>query len=131
MTHLNLRTGLLTLAAMTLTFPSASAMAADVNAPAASTFIVKSAADANIRRAAKAHKKGEFEDSIRINHRALKTSLSSKRAAIVHSNLCATYATVGEMNKAQAACSAALELRPDYAPAVANKTALTVKLAQK
>lgn len=131
MTHLNLRAGLLTVAAMTLTFPAASAMAADVSAPAASTFIVKSAADANIRRATKAFNKGEFESSIRIHHRALKTSLSSKRAAIVHSNLCATYATVGEMDKAQAACSAALELRPDYAPAVANKSALTVQLAQK
>lgn len=131
MTHLNFRTGLLTLAAMTLTFPAASAMAADVSAPAASSFIVKSAADDNIRRAAKAYKKGEIETSIRINRRALNSSLSAKRAAIAHSNLCASYATIGEMDKAQAACAAALELRPDYAPAMANKAALTVKLAQK
>lgn len=131
MTNLNLRTGVLTLAALTLTFPAASAMAADVSTPAASTFIVKSAADDNIRRGAKAFRKGEIENSIRIHQKALKTSISSKRAAIAQSNLCAAYATVGQLEEAQAACSAALELRPGYEPAMVNKQALTVKFAQK
>ena len=52
-------------------------------------------------------------------------------AAIAQSNLCAAYAAMGDMDDAKAACDAAIELRADYAPAIANKTALTVKLAEK
>lgn len=134
MTHLKLRHGLLTLATAALTLPAASAIAADVTpqtTTASATFIAKSAADSRIREGAKAFKRGDFERSISYSRSALKQSLSRKRAAIAHSNLCAAYASIGEMEKASASCHAALELRPGYEPAVTNKAALTIRLANK
>ena len=130
MTKFSFRRSLAGLTAAALTFSAASAMAADVTPLENASFVVKSASDTNIRLAVKAFNKGEFDRSINFNQRALKGSLSSKRAAIAHSNLCAVYATVGEMDKAATACAAALELRSDYAPALENKAALTVQLAQ-
>lgn len=131
MTHLKLRHGLLTLATAVLAFPAASAMAADAVPPTSTAFVAQSAADAQIRAGAKAFRKGEFERSITYSRRALKSSLSSKRAAIAHSNLCAAYGSLGDMEKAATSCASALELRPGYEPAVTNKAALTVQLAQK
>ena len=131
MTNFSLRKGLVGLTIATLSFSAASAMAADASAPASASFVVKSAADGNIRSAAKAFKKGEFAQSASYSRIALKSNLSDRRAAIAQSNLCAAYAAMGDMDDAKAACDAAIELRADYAPAIANKTALTVKLAEK
>lgn len=131
MTYATLKkAGLATLAAiaMTATLPAASAVAAD--APSAN-FVVKSTTDARIKLGVKAFNKGDFERSASYNRQAIKASLSRRKTAIAQSNLCATYAALDMMDDAQTACTAALELRPDYAPAQANKAALTIRLAQK
>jgi len=114
--------------AITTTLPAASAMAAD---PSTHSFVVKSTTDGKIKIGVKAFKKGNFEKSIRITQSALNSSLSPKKAAIAHSNLCAAYAKLNQLDKAKQACSAALELRPSFEPAKINKTALTIRLAQK
>jgi len=123
--------------ALTVTLPAASAMAADAStasaAPVTSTavFQVKSAADGKIRAGVSAFEKGDYQKALTFNRSALSGGgLSPRKAAIVQSNLCAAYAMIGEMDKASSACATALELRPNYAPAKANKAALTVKLAQ-
>lgn len=133
MTKLSLKHGLIGLTAAALTFSASSAMAADVTpqAQAQATFTAKSAADTNIRLSAKAFRAGDFQRSVKYSNLALKSSISSKRAAIAQSNLCAAHAKLGQMNEASAACAAALELRPNYAPAIENKAALTIRLAQK
>lgn len=131
MTHSIIRKGLMTVAALAITFPAASAMAADVSAPTEASFVVKSASDNLIRMGVKAFRKGNFEKSVRLNQAAIKTSLSAPREAIAQSNLCASYALLGDMEQAQAACTAALELRPGLTQAQTNKAALTIKLAQK
>lgn len=131
MTYTSLKkAGLATLAALaiTATLPAASAMAAD--APT-NGFVVKSTTDGRIKLGVKAFKKGDFERSASYNRQAIKASLSRKKTAIAQSNLCAAYAKLDLMDEAQTACTAALELRPDYAPALANKAALTIRLAQK
>ena len=119
------------LALMATSLPAASAMAGDVSASPVSEFTVKSSADRNIRSSAVEFRKGNVEQSVKYSKRALKSSLSAKRAAIAHSNLCAAYAVLGEIENAKTACASALELRPDYAPAQNNKSALTYQLAQK
>ena len=131
MTYLTLKkAGLATLAALAITaaLPAASAMAAD---GPASEFVVKSTTDGRIKLGVKAFKKGNFEKSASYSRQALKASLSRKKTAIAQSNLCAAYAKLDMIDEAQTACSAALDLRPDYAPAQANKAALTIRLAQK
>ena len=45
--------------------------------------------------------------------------------------LAAAQAKLEMLDEAQQACAAALELRPDYEAAVANKASLTIRLAQK
>lgn len=131
MTKTLLKPTLIGLALMASSFPAASAMAADVSAPTAGQFIVKSSADRNIRSSVKAFNRGDLDRSVAYSKRALKSSLSSKRAAIAHSNLCAAYAALGDMDNAKAACESAITLRPDYVPAQNNKSALTYQLAQK
>lgn len=95
MTHTLLKSTFIGLALIATSLPVASAMAADVSAPTASEFVVKSSADRNIRSSAQAFKKGNVEDSIAYSKRALRSSLQTKRAAIAHSNLCAAYAVLG------------------------------------
>lgn len=133
MTHLSLKHGVIAIAAATLTFSASSAMAADVTpqAQTQATFTAKSAADTNIRLSAKAFRTGDFQRSVKYSKMALKSSISNKRAAIAQSNLCAAHAKLGQMSEASAACTAALELRPNYTPAINNKAALTIRLAQK
>ena len=131
MTYATLKkAGLATLAALaiTATLPAASAMAADGQA---NDFVVKSTTDGRIKLGVKAFNKGDFEKSAAYNRQAIRASLSRKKTAIAQSNLCAAYAKLEMMDEAQMACTAALELRPDYAPAQANKAALTIRLAQK
>lgn len=114
--------------AVSATLPTASAMATD--APAGN-FVVQKTTDGRIKLGVKAFKKGDFEKTVRVTRSALNTSLSPKKAAIAHSNLCAAYAKLEMFDEATQACSAALELRPDYEAAVTNKAALTIRLAQK
>lgn len=127
------RTGLVTLAALTFSavLPAASAMAAEGAAKApAGIFQVSSTTDGLVKLGVKAFKRGDYERAIRMNEQALRASLSRRKTAVAQSNLCASYAKLDMMPQAQVACDAALELRPDYAPALANKGALTVRLAQ-
>ena len=130
MTYATLKkAGLATLAALaiTATLPTASAMASDTDAE---NFVVQKTTDGRIKLGVKAFKKGDFEKAVRVTQSALNTSLSPKKAAIAHSNLCAAYAQLEMLDKAQQACAAALELRPDYEPARSNKASLTIRLAQ-
>jgi len=124
------RASLATLAALTITatLPTVSAMAAE--APT-SNFVVKSTTDGRIKLGVKAYKKGNFARSASLHEQALRAALSSKRTAIAHSNLCATYAKLDRMEEARTSCEAALELRPDYSPAQTNKATLEIRLAQK
>jgi len=119
---------ILTALAVTATLPTASAMAAETTT---ANFIVKKTTDGRIKLGVKAFNKGDFEKAVRVTRSALKTGLSSKKKAIAHSNLCAAYAKLDMMNEATESCASALELRPNYAPALANKTSLTIRLAQK
>jgi len=123
------RAGLATFAALTLsvTLPTASAMA---NEAPAGNFNVTSTTDGLIKLGVKAFKRGDYPRAVKMNEQALRSSLSRRKLAIAQSNLCASYAKLEMMDKAQDACVAALELRPDYEPAQANKAALTIRLAQ-
>ncbi len=131
MTNSIVRRSLVSLAAAAMTFPAVSAFAADVTQPTAASFVVTSAADGRIRAGVSAFNKGDFERSISFSRAALKTPLSSKRAAIVHSNLCAAYAGAGDLEKASEACATALEMRPGYDAAETNQAALIALKAQK
>ena len=110
---------------------AASAMAADSTAPATAAFEMSSTTNGKIRAGIKAFKKGDYQRSVTFHKSALKAKMSDRRAAIAQSNLCAAYGQLGELELASEACDTALELRPGYAPAVANREALTIKLAQK
>lgn len=120
-------TALTAMMSIGLTLPAASAMAAE--APAHS-FQVKSSSGSTISAGAKAFKKGQYAKSAMFSRAAIKSSLSHRREAIAQSNLCAAYGAMGEMENARLACKAALDLRSDYAPAIANTKLLTVTLAQ-
>lgn len=131
MTYATLKkASLATLAALaiTATLPTASAMASD--APAGD-FVVQKTTDGRIKLGVKAFKKGDFEKTVRVTRSALNTSLSPKKAAVAHSNLCAAYAKLEMLDEAKQACAAALELRPDYDAAKTNKASLVIRLAQK
>jgi len=131
MTYVTLKkAGLATLTALaiTATLPAASAMAADRSSD---NFVVTTTTDGLVKLGVKAFKRGDFKKSVKYNNQALRSSMSRKKKAIAHSNLCATYAKLEMMDEAQKACTAALELRPDYVAAQANKAALTIRLAQK
>jgi len=127
------RKTLLTLAAVSMMAPAmvpSMAQAGDTttNAP---HMAVKTTSNAYVKLGVKAYKNGEFDRSIAFHKRALNDGLSKSRRAIAQSNLCASYAAIGDMEAATEACDAALELKPGYELAVANKSALTVLLAQK
>ncbi|MGB0906227.1 MAG: tetratricopeptide repeat protein [Maricaulaceae bacterium] len=114
------------LIALGLSLSATSAMAADTTSP---IYQVKNASGGVISAGAKEFRKGNFKKSITYSNAALKSSLSKRRQAIAQSNLCAAYAELGDFNKAGKACTKALVLRPGYAPAAANKAALTIQLA--
>ena len=124
------RASLATLAALTITaaIPTASAMASDI---ATGDFVVQKTTDGRIKLGVKAFNKGDFEKTIRVTRSALARSLSPKKAAIAHSNLCAAYAKLEMLDEAKQACAAALEIRPGYEAAQTNKASLTIRLAQK
>lgn len=126
---MTIRKTLMTLAAVSMMAP-ALATAGDT-APQADAFTVKTTTDYRVKESVKAFKAGNFARSIEYSNRALDAGLSSKRQAIAQSNLCAAYGAINDTAGASEACDKALELRPDYAPALANKSALTVMLAQK
>ena len=114
-----------------LALPAASAMAADAPTAAPVSFSVKTTTDYNVRAGVDAFRKGNFERSVAYNEAAIKSRMSAKRKAVAQSNLCAALANLGELEKAEAACDAALELRPDLKEAAQNKSALNFKLVQK
>lgn len=91
---------------------------------------VMSAANGKMRAAVLEFKRGNYEKAVMFNQYALKDGINRNRKAIVYSNLCATYYAMGDYTKAQNSCRAALELRPQYSPALANTKVVQVKLAQ-
>lgn len=126
LTSPSIKKTLLTLVAAAMLAPAA-AFAGD--APAGLT--VKSTTDGFVKMSVKAFKKGEFQRSADLSRRALKQGISVKRQAVVYGNLCAAEAALGNMEAAGEACAASLEMRPGYAVAEANKSTLTVMLAEK
>ena len=77
----------------------------------------------------KAFKKGDFQRSAKMSEAAIKNKISKRRQAVAQSNLCAALGELGQFEDAANACDTALELRPGYATAEANKSALTIRLA--
>ena len=131
MTYVTLKkAGLAALAAIaiTTTLPTASAMASDAYT---GDFIVQKTTDGRIKLGVKAFNKGHYKKAIRATRSALSTSLSPKKAAVAHSNLCAAYAKLDMLDEAKQACAAALEIRPGYDAAEINKASLTIRVAQK
>lgn len=126
MTSPLIRESLMTIAAAAMMIPTA-ALAAD--APTGLT--VKSTTNGIVKMSVKAFKKGDYERSARLSKKALKAGMSKNRRAIAYTNLCAAEAALGNMEAATEACDTALDLRPGYDFATANKSALTVLLAQK
>ena len=129
----------LTLCALTLSAMSAiailpvSAMADEAKRKTSieyTEFNVAKATNGSVKLGIKAFHKGDYARSIAMHKSALRKGISSRKAAIVHSNLCASWAKLGDYVQAETACEKALELRPDYAPAKANMNRLIVKLAQ-
>lgn len=124
----------LTLCAMgAIAILPASAMADDNKrtAPIEQTdFNVTKATNGAVKLGIKAYHKGDYAKSVALHKSALRQGLSSRKAAIVHSNLCASWAKLGDYVQAETACETALELRPGYEPAQANMDRLTIKLAQ-
>ena len=93
-------------------------------------FSVERTSNPAVRVAVKAFKKGDYAKSVQFSQQALRSGLSKSRASVAQSNLCASHAMLGEMEKAAEACVAALDLKPENETALANSKALTVKLAQ-
>ena len=93
-------------------------------------FNVAKATNGAVKLGIKAFHKGDYARSVALHKSALRQGLSSRKAAIVQSNLCASWAKLGDYVQAETACEKALDLRPDYAPAKANMDRLIVKLAQ-
>ena len=116
---------LLSIAVATMLAPAA-VFAAD----APSGLSVKTTTDPFVKMSVSAFKKGEFQKSADYSRRALKSGMSKKRQAVAYNNLCAAEAALGNVEAAGEACASALELRPGYAVAEANQSALTVLLAE-
>ena len=93
-------------------------------------FEVVQATNGTVKLGVKAFQKGDYARSVALHKSALRQGLSSRKAAIVQTNLCASWAKLGDYVQAETACETALELRPDYGPAKANMNLITVKLAQ-
>ncbi len=130
MTYVTLkRTSLAALVALTLSvsLPAASAMA---NEAPSGNFNVTSTTNGLIKLGVKAFKRGDYKRAIKLTEQATRAPISKKKLSIAYSNLCASYAKVDMIDLAQKACVTALDLRPAYEPAQANKAALTIRLAQ-
>jgi len=126
MTSPLIRKSLMTIAAAAMMLPTA-AFAAD----APSGLTVKSTTNGIVKMSVKAFNNGDYERSAKLSKQALKAGMSKNRRAIAYTNLCAAEAALGNMEAAGEACENALDLRPGYEFAVANKSALTVLLAEK
>jgi len=137
MTYMKTQIANITLSAMTLgcvALLPASAMADEKTAEtvtAESSFNVALTTDGVVKSGVKAYRKGDFEKSIALHNAAIRGRMSKRKTAVAQSNICASWAMIGDLSKAEEACEAALELRPDYAPALANMELLNIKLAQK
>ncbi|WP_427453112.1 hypothetical protein [Litorimonas sp. WD9-15] len=118
------------MAAGSIAFIPASAMAAD-QTETTSQFEVATTTDGVVKSGVKAYRKGDYEKAIALHRAAIKGSMSKRKTAVAQSNLCASWAMMGDLEQAEEACDTALDLRPDYKPALANKELLNIKLAQK
>jgi len=96
-----------------------------------SSFEVVTTTNGKINAGVAAYKRGDFEKAAMFMRSSLKDGLSKSRQTIAQSNLCAIYGAMKETHRASEACKKALELRPDYSPALANNNTLKIKYAQK
>ena len=119
--------------AFTALIPASATAGQDSNAAVTmpTQFEVTRATDGVIKMGVTAFNKGDYAKSVAMNKAAIRSGISKRKKAIAQSNLCASWAMLGDLVQAEKACEAALELRPDYDPAVANMNLLTIKLAQK
>lgn len=113
-----------------LAVPAATSFAADKAGAAVQTdFVATTATDGRIREGASAFRRGEFKKAAVFTQAAINGRLSPAKKAIAQSNLCAAYGALGQMEAAKTACDTALALRPNLAPALQNRSVLSVKLA--
>ena len=115
-------------------FLPTSAMAGDktVEAPATITqFDVATTTNGVVKSGVKAFKKGDYAKSVALHKAAIRGRMSKRKTAVAQSNLCASWAMLGDLVQAEKACETALELRSDYEPALANMELLNIKLAEK
>lgn len=112
----------------------ASAMAGEKTADITTSitqFEVARTTDGVVKASVKAFSKGDYAKSIALNKAAIRRGMSKRKTAVAQSNLCASWAMLGDLVQAEKACETALDLRPDYKPARANMDLLTLKLAEK
>lgn len=124
-----IKTSLVTLALLSTAAISTPGFATD--AKPHDGFVIATTADGNVRAGVNAFKQGDYAKSAAFQKQALKANMRAKKAAIAQSNLCAALGAMGDLDAAREACATALSLRPDYAPAMANQSALSVKLAAR
>lgn len=112
----------------------ASAMAGETAAEpaaAATEFNVALTTNGILKSGVQAYKRGDYSKSVAMHKAAIRSRMSKRKTAVAQSNLCASWAMLGDYVQAEKACDTALELRPDYGPAQANRELLGVKLAAK
>lgn len=122
-----------TLSAATLILP-VSAMADETEtAPiaAASEFQVKSSSNGLIKSGVKAFNRGDYAKSVALNKAVIRIRPSRMKTAIAQTNLCASYAKLGDFVQAETACEAAPNLRPDLETVRSNQALLRTRLVQK
>jgi len=89
-----------------------------------SNYEVIATTDGKIRAGVRAFKQGDLDKAAMFMRSSLKGGMNTKKQAIAQSNLCAIYGAMGESERAANACNKALKLRPNFAPALANNSAL-------
>ena len=111
----------------------ASAMAGEKVNEALSTteFNVAITSDGIVKSGVRAYERGDYAKSVAMHKAAIRARMSKRKTAVAQSNLCASWAMLGDYVQAEKACDTALELRPDYEPAQVNRELLGVKLAAK
>ena len=121
------RLALIAMTASGFLLTTATVQAADTKA---ASFVSATASDGNIRAGVSAFQKGDYAKAITFQKAALNGRMSPRKAAVAQSNLCAALGAMGEFDLAKEACDEALSLRPNYKPAITNKSALRVELAK-
>lgn len=92
-------------------------------------FVVTTASGKYVKEGIAAFEKRDYPRSVAMNKAALRLKPKGKTAAAALSNLCASWALLDEAFRAEAACQAALTIKPNYGPAQSNLELLESKRA--